>query len=173
MAQQMNLFIRPAMASDAPEIHHIVQLAFAEYASLLGLGQPPKALLETVDDILRDMHDKRVLIGFINMTKAIGSVRYDVQDGIAYISRFAILPNWQQSGMGRALLSQVEAECRQQGVKAIALHTGTKLMAQARFYYANGFYVHSTSQDHGYIRGLFVKELHPDQPIDLSGVMNR
>ena len=38
MAQQMNLFIRPAMASDAPEIHHIVQLAFAEYASLLGLG---------------------------------------------------------------------------------------------------------------------------------------
>lgn len=36
MAQQMNLFIRPAMASDAPEIHHIVQLAFAEYASLLG-----------------------------------------------------------------------------------------------------------------------------------------
>ncbi len=173
MAQQMNLFIRPATASDAPEIHHIVQLAFAEYASLLGLAQPPKALLETTDDILRNMHDKRVLIGFVNLTKAIGSVRYDITDGIAYISRFAILPNWQQSGMGRALLNQVETECRQQGVKAIALHTGTKLMAQARFYYANGFYVHSTSQDHGYIRGLFIKELRTDQPLDLSRVMDR
>lgn len=173
MTQPMNLFIRPAMASDAPEIHHIVQLAFAEYASLLGLAQPPKALLETDDDIVRDMHDKRVLIGFVNMTKAVGSVRYDVREGIAYISRFAILPNWQQSGMGRALLGQVESECRQQGVKAIALHTGTKLMAQARFYYANGFYVYSTSQDRGYIRGLFVKELRPDQPIDLSAVINR
>ena len=161
------------MDSDAPAIHHIVQLAFAEYASLLGLSTPPKALSEKEEDILRDIHQKRVLLGFVNMKKAVGSVRYEVKNHIAYISRFAILPSWQQSGMGRALLARIEEDCRQQKVNAIALHTGTKLMAQARFYYANGFYVHSTTQDHGYIRGLFVKELHPDQAIDLSEVLLR
>jgi GNAT superfamily N-acetyltransferase len=173
MTDQLSLFIRPAMDSDAPTIHHIVQLAFAEYASLLGLPTPPQALLETQADIIGDIHGKRVLLGFVNMQKAIGSVRYDIVGDIAYISRFAILPSWQQSGMGRALLTRVEEECRQKQVSAIALHTGTKLMAQARFYYANGFYVHSTTQDHGYIRGLFVKELHPDQKIDLSPVLLR
>ena len=173
MSEDMKLFIRPASDSDAPEIKHIVHLDFAEYSSLLGLPTQPKALSETEEDIIRDIHGKRVLIGFVNMTKAVGSVRYDIQDGIAYISRFAILPNWQQSGMGRALIAQVEEECRLQGVKAICLHTGTKLLAQARFYYANGFYVHSTREDKGYIRGLFIKELQPGQKLDLSGVIDR
>ena len=169
----MKLFIRPAIDSDASQIKHIVHLAFAEYSSLLGLPTQPKALSETEEDILHDIRTKRVLIGFVNMTKAVGSVRYDIKNGIAYISRFAILPNWQQSGMGRALFTQVEEECRQQGVKAICLHTGTKLLSQARFYYANGFYVHSTTHDKGYIRGLFIKELQPDAPLDLTEILKR
>ena len=40
----------------------------------------------------------------------------------------------------------------------------------ARYYYGKGFYVHSTTTDHGYIRALFVKELK-HTPVDLTPAM--
>ena len=167
----MNLFIRKALPSDAPEICEMVRTAFAEYAAMVEAADLP-ALHETLEATLQDIRDKRVLIGFVNRTKAVGTVRYEILTGnIAYISRFAILQAWQQCGMGKALIAQVEQECREQGVAAIALHTGAKLTSQVHFYYANGFYIHATDTQRGYIRGLFLKELQPGVPLDLSAIL--
>ena len=61
--------------------------------------------------------------------------------------------------MGRKLISEVCARCAQEGITAVALHTCTKMFPLVRFYYGQGFYIHSTTQDRGYVRGLFLKEL--------------
>ena len=58
-------------------------------------------------------------------------------------------------------------ECLLADFAAIAQHNNTKYYKLARYYYGKGFYVHSTTTDHGYIRALFVKELK-HTPVDLT-----
>ena len=157
----MNLFIRKALTSDVPVINDIVHMAFNEYAASVHMPDLP-AMHDDEAFTLAEMRSKQCYIGFVNKTKAVGTVRYAAVGDTAYISRFAILPNWQQCGMGRALLKQVEQDCRAAGFKRLALHTCTRLTTQVQFYYANGFYIHSTEKSRGYIRGFFVKELTPD-----------
>ena len=50
----MNLFIRKALPSDAPEICEMVRTAFAEYAAMVGAADLP-ALHETLEATLQDI----------------------------------------------------------------------------------------------------------------------
>ena len=155
----MNLVIRKANPEDIPAIHEITKEAFEKYAADLGLPQAVSALKETEETVLREMKKKNILIALLDGIP-VGSVRYEIlPDGIAYISRFGVKLDIQKSGVGRALVDAVEEEARKQGVSVITLHTATKMTTQVRFYYGLGFYVHSTTTDRGYIRGLFCKEL--------------
>jgi ribosomal protein S18 acetylase RimI-like enzyme len=169
-----NLTVRKAVPADIPDILRITRSAFEQYRVLLGLPLPPAALTETEEDIARDIATKDVRIGFFNGLVAIGCVRCETLPGnVAYISRFSVSPNWQSSGMGHALLEAVEQDCRERGVAALTLHTATRMFALARFYYGQGFFVHSTTDNRGYIRGLFVKEILPGAHYSLEEAMKR
>ncbi len=159
----MNVVVRPARPEDAPALHQILQGSFGEYQSLLKLSEPPAALRETEDDILRAMEEQTMLLAVYNRLKSVGSIRVRrVNNDVAYISRFAVLPNWQSSGAGSALMTEAVSLCREQGVRAIALHTAVKMIPLARFYHGCGFYIHSVeAMPGGYRRGLFIKELEP------------
>jgi len=155
----MNLVIRKAVVEDIPAIHQITREAFEKYAQDLGLPHTVAALKETEESIRRDMEHKTILIALLDNTP-VGSLRYEILPGnIAYISRFGVKLDIQKSGVGRALMEAAEEDLRKMGVAVITLHTATKMTAQVRFYYGLGFYVHSTTTDKGYIRGLFCKEL--------------
>lgn len=170
----MSLFIRIALPSDIPMLLDLNSASFREYAALVGI-QPDQfaPLTENEEDIESDLRKKKIWIGFYNKTKAIGSIRCQIlPDNVAYISRFSVLPNWQQVGMGNALMQTAETFCMENGVAAMALHTCTKLLSQVRFYTAQGYFVHSTTQDRGYIRGLFIKELSSEVPYSLDTVIS-
>jgi predicted N-acetyltransferase YhbS len=155
----MKLVIRKAGPEDIPAIHQITREAFIKYASDLGLPQAISALTETEEIIRQEMSHKTILIAMLD-GMPVGSVRYEIIEGkVAYVSRFGVRLDIQKNGVGRALMEAVEDNVREQGVSMIVLHTATKLSAQVRFYYGMGFYVHSTTTDRGYIRGLFCKEL--------------
>ena len=66
------------------------------------------------------------------------------------------------------MLDAAIAYAKDNGAKAIALHTNSKYYRLARYYYGKQFYVHSTSFDRGYVRALFVLELTDDCGVDLS-----
>lgn len=171
-----SLLIRQALPSDAPALLQITRAAFSEYASLSGQTNTNdfKPLAETEDSIQQAMREKNVWIGFYNKTKAIGTIRCEVlPGGIAYISRFAVLPNWQQVGMGKELLKTAEQYAKEQGAQAVTLHTATKMIAQVRFYTNHSYFVHSTTHDRGYIRGLFIKELTGNAKYDLMEALKR
>lgn len=154
------LTVRRAAAGDIPDILRITRAAFEQYRVLLELPSPPAALTETEADVARDLAEKDVYIGFFNGLLAIGAVRAEsLPGGVAYISRFAVSPNWQSSGMGRELLAAAERDCAARGVRALALHTATRMTHLVRFYYREGFFLHSADGGRGYDRGLFVKEL--------------
>lgn len=164
--------IRVAFPEDADAIHQITQEAFSKYSHDLGTEGPVAALKETREDILRDMAQKMVLIGIVN-NEPVGSVRFEVFDDLAYISRFGVRPSVQKTGIGGMLISKVEELCREMGIKAIALHTSSRMYGLIRFYYGHGYFIHSTATDRGYIRALLVHELEGPTGYDLAPVMDK
>ncbi len=164
----VKLNIRKATSSDIPHIQRILKVSFDEYATLLGMKSP--SFLETEEAIKRDMQQKHVLVATVNQMLLSGTIRYEIINGIGYISRFGVLPNWQSSGTGGQLLGYVERCCKKEGAKALALHTATILYKQMRYYYGQGFYVHSTTQDRGYTRGLLVKPF--SEGYDLASIID-
>lgn len=164
--------VRLAQEEDIPAIWEITQEAFLKYADALGSRGKVKALLETQQDILLDMQKKVVLIGLVG-GKPMGSIRLEAMEDVAYISRFGVRTSAQGQGVGRALLAEVEKLCRQRGdIAAIALHTSSRMAGLIRFYYGQGFFVHSTGTDRGYIRALLVREIK-EGGADLSPVMEK
>ncbi|NLB41172.1 MAG: GNAT family N-acetyltransferase [Clostridiales bacterium] len=155
----MALIIRKAGQKDISAIHQITKEAFEKYAADLGLPETVSALKENEETILHEMDSKTILIAILDGVP-VGSIRYEIQpDNSAYISRFGVKLDIQKSGVGRALMEAVEEALRNKDVDMIFLHTATKMTTQIRFYYGLGFYVHSTTIDKGYIRGLLCKEL--------------
>ena len=76
-------------------------------------------------------------------------------------------------GIGGMLIDRVEVLCREQSVRAIALHTSSRMFGLIRFYYGHGYFIHSTDESRGYIRALLVHELEMPGNYDLAPVMNR
>lgn len=170
----MSLYIRKAVPADAQMIFDITKEAFTKYAKELGMSEKVYALHESIEDIISDINKKTVFIGFIDDVP-LGSIRYELIDGnLGYISRFGVKLDAQKGGMGGALVAAVEEDCRARGISAIALHTCTKMFQLVRFYYGKGFYIHSTTHDRGYVRGLFLKELTSEthETLELDYVKN-
>ena len=161
--------IREATLSDAPEINEITKKSFSLYRDELHSSAPVKALSETVETVVNDITDNRVFVAEDGDTeKILGSIRYTaLSDELAYIYRFGVDPEINNTGIGSGLLETVINECKTIGFKAIALHTNSKYYKLARYYYGKQFFVHSTSDKKGYIRALFIKELS-DKPYDIS-----
>ncbi|MTI57753.1 GNAT family N-acetyltransferase [Geosporobacter ferrireducens] len=168
----MNMIIRKADISDIKDICMITREAFKKYALDLGLPQKVSALKETEETIKNEFANKNILIA-CSINEAIGCIRYEIMPGnIAYISRFAVKPTIQNSGIGKALFLAVEDALIKDNMKAVALHTASKMTALMRFYYSLGFHIHSTASDRGYTRALLCKEFIQGEPPDLSHVQN-
>jgi GNAT superfamily N-acetyltransferase len=168
----MSVFVRRAQPQDAEDIRSILQASFGEYQAMLKLAEPPAALRETTGDIMAAIGSQAVFIAIYNRMKAVGTIRVrKAANEVAYISRFAVVPNWQQTGAGSALMDAAIEWCRSEGMRAVALHTGVKMIKLARFYHGCGFYVHSVEEaPSGYRRGLFVKELEECGDIEFEKI---
>lgn len=149
--------IRNASADDAQQIKKITLEAFEKYREMANTDYPLAALHETDEDILSDIKNNLVLVAYIN-GKVVGSVRVSVDGETAYLSRFGVSPDYQNLGIGKALMNLVDINMKVLGVKQIKLHTGSKIKPLIIFYYGRGFYVESTNNDRGYIRALMCKD---------------
>jgi len=153
-----NLKVRPAQISDIPAIYDITREAFSKYAHDLGKPEMVKALNDTEESILRDLKEKHILVGELN-GKASGAVRYEFIEGVAYFSRFSVKLFAQSCGLGGALIKEVVNQANKAGCRAVALHTSSRMASLIRFYYNQGFFVHSVNTSRGYYRALLVREL--------------
>lgn len=168
----MDMIIRKADISDIKDIYMITREAFNKYALDLGLPQMVSALKETEETIKDELTNKNILIACLN-NETIGSIRYEIMPGnIAYISRFGVKPTIQNNGIGKALFLSVEKALIKDNVRAVSLHTASKITTLMRFYYNLGFYTHSTTSDRGYIRALLCKEFVQGKSPDLSCIQS-
>lgn len=95
----------------------------------------------------------------------VGTIRCEIlpPGDVGYISRFAVKPDVQNMGVGKALMCAMEKEVVKRGASLLTLHTASKMAPLVRFYYGLGYYIHSTTTDRGYIRAYFCKELEANK----------
>ncbi|NLY42700.1 MAG: GNAT family N-acetyltransferase [Clostridiaceae bacterium] len=150
--------VRKATVEDIPEIQKITKEAFKKYIELAGITDEIEALNETYEDIKRDIETKEVFVAYIDGIP-VGSARVEVfPDGTAYLSRFGVRLDYQNRGVGKAIINVVDMAMKELGVKKLYLHTASKAFPLIRFYYGRKFYIVSTTTDRGYIRALLCKE---------------
>ncbi len=150
--------VRKATIEDIPEIQKITKEAFEKYVQLAGITWKIDALEEEYENVKKDIETKEVYIAFFNQIP-VGSVRIEIfPDHTAYLSRFGVRLDYQNNGIGKALMNVVDQEMEALGVKQMCLHTASKIPSLIRFYYGRGFYIDSTTKDQGYIRALLCKD---------------
>ena len=154
-----SIIFKKATAADVAVIKRVTRKAFTGYAKEIRKADKVAALHETDAQILSDIQKKHVYICEVDGEVA-GAVRFEVlQQGIAYLSRLAVDPEFQSLGIGGLLLEKVRRQCEELGVRAITLHTASRMRSSVAFYLKNGYYIHSITRDKAYIRAFMVKEL--------------
>ena len=149
--------IRNANMDDVDQIIEITTKAFNNYKALSGTKGTLDALEETKENVINDIENKLVLVAYIN-GHVVGSVRVSVDGDIAYLSRFGVNPDFQNLGIGKALMNLVDINMKVMGVKQIQLHTASKIKSSVCFYYGRGFYVADTDNERDYIRVFMCKD---------------
>lgn len=153
-----SFIIRKATIEDASAILTIMQESFKKYMQDTGLSGTMEALSESLEEIEADILQNVVYIAIID-DNPVGSIRIKFfPDNTAYISRFGVMLNYHNIGIGKSLINLVDKVLISKGVKKVSLHTASKYRDLIRFYYGRGFYIESTSTERGYIRALLVKE---------------
>ena len=149
--------IRNASEKDIDQILEITESAFVKYKELANTKFELPALKETREIIAEDIKNKLVLVAYIN-GKVVGSVRVAVDGELGYLSRFGVNPEYQNLGIGKALMNLVDINMKVMGVKQLQLHTAAKIKSLVCFYYGRGFYIDSTTKERDYIRALLCKD---------------
>ena len=153
-----SFIIRKAAKDDAPAIHSILQSAFKDYKSMVGISGPLEAMEENVGDIESDIANKDVFIAFMDNVP-VGTVRVSaVGSETALLSRLGVVPAYQNVGIGKSLMNFVDKVVKEKCYKRVHLHAASRNFDLIRFYYGRGFYVDSTGKDRGYVRALLVKD---------------
>jgi N-acetylglutamate synthase-like GNAT family acetyltransferase len=158
MGTGMVFEVRRATYDDIPEIKSIINETFNKYMELAGLTEKVDALKESTNDIKKDIDTKRVYVAYVD-DLIVGTVRLEIfEDHSAYISRFGVKPDFQNNGVGKAIMNVVDMVMKKNNVKKAYLHAASKILPLIRFYYGRGFYIKEVSNDRGYLRALLCKE---------------
>ncbi len=169
-----SIVFKKAGENDVGDVKRVTRKAFVHYAREIRREENVAALHETDEAICRDINEKHVYLCEVDGEVA-GAVRFEVLgQGIAYLSRLAVDPDFQSLGIGGLLLEKVRRECLELGVRAITLHTASRMRSAVSFYLKNGYYIHSITRDKEYIRAFMVNELtEMDELFDYESIVGK
>ena len=155
----MDLLIRKAVPEDAAEINSVLKRAFKNYEKAACYNAAKGALEETTEKTLEDIKNKLFLAAELD-GKIAGSVRVEsLNESVAYLSRFSVLPEYHKFGTGKKLINEVFRILKEKNVRELYLHTSLDVTYLISFYESCGFTVESVSEDRGYKRAKLKKDL--------------
>jgi GNAT superfamily N-acetyltransferase len=140
-----DVHVGPVDPADAGELFTVQRAAYVSEAQRYGFAIPP--LLETYAELRKELADPTVLChGAWLGRRLVGSVRGRVAGASMEIARFAVAPDVQGRGVGRALLTSIEA-ATPADVDTLWLVTGSLSADNIRFYERSGYHRADTVLD--------------------------
>jgi GNAT superfamily N-acetyltransferase len=132
--------IRPARSDDAPRLQWIERRAGERFRDVgmpeIAEDEPPSA-----DVLARYAEAGRSWVAAGEDDVPVGYVLVDTVDGCAHIEQVTVSPDHQGAGIGRALIDEVRAWARAQGMAAVTLTTFSEVPWNAPLYEHLGFRV--------------------------------
>ena len=177
-----NLIITQAQKEDLPAILDIQKKAFLEVARIFHLKTMPQ--IEQTLESIRDEFDKWIFLNasLINLqsakeldsrfrgndtlrmpggndtcAKIVGSVRAYCKDGTCYIHRLVVLPQYQNNGIGKALMSEVEKMFKDK-VTRYELFTGSQDHRNLYLYKRLGYKTFKTEKHNKEISFVYMRK---------------
>jgi GNAT superfamily N-acetyltransferase len=124
-----------ALNADLPAILTLQKLCYQESGKRYNdFTIPP--LIQTIEELESEFQNVIILIAIINDT-IIGSVRAYMEKGTCYIGRLIVHPDFQNRGIGKALMRDIEKQFP--GIKRFELFTGFRDEKNLYFYKSLGY----------------------------------
>jgi ribosomal protein S18 acetylase RimI-like enzyme len=117
------LIITRAVKEDLPIILDIQRKAFLEVAKTFHLKSMPQ-IEQTLESLTAEFNNCTILKASLANT-IVGSVRAYHNGNTCYISRLVVLPEYQNKGIGKALMNEIEKQFKNI-VKRYELFTGSR-----------------------------------------------
>jgi ribosomal protein S18 acetylase RimI-like enzyme len=118
-------------------IHELTQRAFAPYAAL---ERPSGALAETTDVVVADLAAGGGLIAYDERwERALGALRWRVEDDHLWVKRVAVDPSFQRQGVGDFLMDACRGLCHATRRDRIRLGVRHALEDNRRWYERRGY----------------------------------
>ncbi len=137
------LTISPATIHDAEEILELQKLAYQSEAEIYGdfLLSPLK---QTLPELKADFHNKYFLKAVMS-GKIVGSVRGYLEGTTCHLSRLIVHPNYQNQGIGRQLMAEVEKHFLP-SAERFELFTSHKSRRNIFLYQKMGYHIYKTEK---------------------------
>ena len=157
--------IKSAGPDDLEKCLETIHAAFSSMAERYGYTKetyPSSGAYLTLDDLIKakenGVHmyaawEKDNIVGYVQLEK--------VKDGVYAFRRFAVLPKYQNLGLGRALIAQCRKKAASYGGRKLILVMNNSNEGLRAFYESNGFRVidTGTSPDYPFVFANMEMEL--------------
>ena len=128
---------------DLEEILALQKIAFISEAILCGdFTIPP--LVQTIEELKAEYQDRQkalITLKIVQDRRIVGSVRAYESEGICYVSRLMVHPDYQRKGLGKRLMEAIEVLFK---CVRFDLFTGEKSVGDIRFYERQGYTIYKT-----------------------------
>lgn len=135
----MKTVIEKATVTDASEILSLQKIAYISEAKIYN-DFSIEPLVQTLDDLEQQFKNHIILKSVIDK-KLIGSVRAYVENGISFIGKLMVHPEYQGLGVGKMLMNEIEEICL---TERCELFTGSKSVHNIRLYEKLGYRIYNT-----------------------------
>ena len=150
-----NPIITQAAKEDLPIILYIQRKAFLEVARTFHLKTMPQ-IEQTLESLTAEFKNHTILKASLADT-IVGSVRAYSSGDTCYISRLVVLPEYQNRGIGKALMKEIEKQF-QNIVKRYELSTGSRDQRNQYLYNQLGYKSFKTEKHNEEISFVFMEK---------------
>ncbi|MFD8599079.1 GNAT family N-acetyltransferase [Kitasatospora sp. NPDC059646] len=135
----MSVIIAAARPDEAEQILKLQYLGYQSEAELYG-DWNLAPLTQTLESLKAELAEHRVLVARLG-DEVVGTVRGWVdEDGVGRIGRLVVHPRMQRHGLGRRLLTALEAQLAEDGASSgYRLFTGHRSLGNLRLYRRLGY----------------------------------
>lgn len=149
------VLVVPCGPERAAEVHRLTRLAFLPQQNL---SPPSSAASETLVRVADDLAAGGAAIATDDDGRATGCLRWRVTpEDYVHVRRLAVEPLSQGRGIGRTLMTWVEAESERRGCHGVTLGVLVSLPRNLEFFEALGFSVIDEHRHDGYDRTTWVR----------------
>ncbi len=156
--------VERAKPADLPRILAIQRKAFGQYSARI---DTEPWLGETLEELEADFREKTILVAKDASGNPVGSVRFMTVEGVVFVRKISIDPDFQRKGIGRALIGALERSVPE--AHKIFLCTLLRTERNIPFFLSLGYRPESLMPDHYRHADLicFGKHLKPRDTGDL------